>query len=250
MKKRIAIALWLPLACAAASVGAARVQTADEVMDKHLAALGGRDALAKLTSRKSTGTATLAAQGGELSGPYESYNKAPNKSRVYIKFDTAALGGPGDMIIDQRFDGTSGYVSNSLQGDTEMAGNQLDNMRNGAFPSSMLKYKEMGLKAEVLAREKVDGKDAIVVQFTPKAGSTSRVYFDPDTYLVMKSVAKVISAQMGEFEQTVTPSDFRVVDGVKVPFQVVNTSPVQSLTVKLTKVEHNLPLDDAMFVRK
>ena len=36
--------------------------TADEIIEKHLAAIGGRDALAKLTSQKATGTMTIKGQ--------------------------------------------------------------------------------------------------------------------------------------------------------------------------------------------
>jgi hypothetical protein len=43
------------LACTAA---AARAQTADEVITKHIAAIGGRDALTRITSRRATGTIT------------------------------------------------------------------------------------------------------------------------------------------------------------------------------------------------
>ena len=37
------------------------------------------------------------------------------------------------------------------------------------------------------------------------------------------------------------------IDGVKVPFQVKSTSVVQSLTVTLTKVEHNGTFDQLLF---
>ena len=241
---------FLTLGVLSLTAGIARAQTADEIIEKHLAAVGGRAALGKLVSRQSTGTVTLSVQGNDLSGPYESYAKAPGKTRVVLKLDTAAVGGPGEMVIDQRFDGVNGFALNSLQGDQPVSGNQLDNMRNSAFPSSMLVYKERGVRVEVLPREKVAGHEMIVLQFTPKAGSVSRVYFDPATYLVARTAAKVTSAEMGDFEQTIDFSDYRAVDGVKVAFQTVNTTPVQIVTVKLTKVVHNVTLDDAMFTKK
>ena len=241
---------FLTLGVLSLTAGIARAQTADEIIEKHLAAVGGRPALGKLVSRQSTGTVTLSVQGNDLNGPYESYAKAPGKTRVVLKLDTAAVGGPGEMVIDQRFDGVNGFALNSLQGDQPVSGNQLDNMRNSAFPSSMLVYKERGVRVEVLPREKVAGHEMIVLQFTPKAGSVSRVYFDPATYLVARTAAKVTSAEMGDFEQTIDFSDYRAVDGVKVAFQTVNTTPVQIVTVKLTKVVHNVTLDDAMFTKK
>lgn len=53
----------------------------------------------------------------------------------------------------------------------------------------------------------------------------------------------------GEIEQTVDLSDYRDVDGVKGPFTVKVSNPAQTVTISLTKVEHNKPIDDAMFAR-
>lgn len=36
-------------------------------------------------------------------------------------------------------------------------------------------------------------------------------------------------------------------DGVQVPFTVVNSSAMQTVTIKLKTVEHNVAIDDAMF---
>ena len=78
----------------------------------------------------------------------------------------------------------------------------------------------------------------------------AKVYFDPATYMIVRTVAKVSSPELGAFDQTVAFSDFRTVDGLKVAFQTVNSTPNQTITVKLAKVEHNVPIDDAMFTKK
>ena len=66
-------------------------QTADEIIEKHLAATGGRAALSKVTSRVSNGTITLTTPIGDLKGTIELYQKKPNKSRKLIKLDETAL---------------------------------------------------------------------------------------------------------------------------------------------------------------
>ncbi len=55
---------------------------------------------------------------------------------------------------------------------------------------------------------------------------------------------------MGAVEQVSEASDYRVVDGVKVAFKVVHSTPMQSVTIVLKTVEHNVAIDDAMFVVK
>ncbi len=238
--------LSLLLAPALASVAAA--QTVDEVVETHLAAMGGRDALGKLTTRKATGAITISTPNGDLSGPVEIYSKAPNKSRAYMSLDLSAPGVAEKMIVDQKFDGTAGWAINSLQGDMEIAGNQLDNMKNGAFPSQFLNYKEAGMKIELLPKETLAGKSVIVLLVTPTVGSVARVYMDAESFLLVRTTATINVPQTGgDIEQTADLSDYRAVDGVKVPFMTVNSSPIQTVTIKLETVAHNWFLDTAMF---
>jgi outer membrane lipoprotein-sorting protein len=233
-----------------AFLNSAPAQTPDEVVEKHLAALGGRAALAKLASRKSTGTVTFTTPGGDLSGPIEIDLKAPNKSRAHITLDLTPLGGPGQMVVEQKFDGTVGRATNSMQGDVEITGNQLQNMRNNTFPTPLMTYKESGTKLEVQPKEQVGGRDAVVLLATPKAGPPVRFFLDAETYLIVKAATKTSSPELGDFEQISEPSDYRAVDGVKVPFVVKTTNPAQTLTIKLDKVEHNVAFDDAIFAVK
>jgi len=223
-------------------------QTVDEVIEKHIAALGGRAALSKLTSRVSTGTISVTTPAGDVTGSFESDLKAPNKTRIYMKLGLMAIGAPDDMIIQQKFDGTAGYVLNSLQGDAAVEGNQLENMRNNIFPTFFLSYKDSGTKVELGPKEQVNGKPAQVLLVTPKSGSAARIYLDPETYLIIKTVTKVnVPAAGGEIEQTTGLSDYRTVDGVKVAHQIMQSNPQQTFTIKIDKVQHNVALDDAIF---
>jgi len=245
--KKLSLALAFSVLLLPTLTTFAAPQTADEIVEKHLAAIGGRAALAKITSRKAVGTVTLTTEAGDLTGPAELYTKTPNKSRALLTIDLTPVGMSETMTIDQRFNGTEGWAKNSMQDDTQITGNQLDNMKNSMFPSSLLTYKEQGTKIDVLPKETIGGKELIVLQVTPKAGSTSKMYLDPQTYLLVRSVARISSPEVGELEQTSEQSDYRAVDGIQVAFSVVNSSPVQKITITLKTVEHNVAMDDAMF---
>src|SRR5215475_1767230 len=91
----------------------ARAQTADEVIEKHLTATGGRAALGKVTSRTATGSITVSTPGGDVTGTIDIYNKLPNKARSVVKIDLSQFG-LGQVVQDQRFDGTTGYAIDSL----------------------------------------------------------------------------------------------------------------------------------------
>ena len=243
----VGAALFAP---ALQAVSSFQAPAPEAVIEKYLAAMGGRDALGKLTSRRASGAVTFSTQGGDFKGTYDVSTKAPNKVRVLIKLDVSAMGATEPMTIDQRFDGSTGMTLNSMQGDTAIAGRQLDHMKNNAFPSPLLNYKTNGMKFEVLPKEQVAGKDATVMVATPSVGPSMKLYFDPDSGLLVRSVVRLNAPDGSELEQTSEPSDYRTVDGVKVPHKIVNTSPGQTVTITIAKVENNVALDDAIFVSK
>lgn len=249
--RKASLSLLLAILCVPAMATRVAAQTADDIVEKHLAALGGREALGKLTSRRATCTITVNIQGTDVSGTCELTYKAPNKSRAYITLDLSPIGVPDKMINDQKFDGVNGWTLNSLQGDSQITGNQLENMRNNQFPSALLRYKETGATLVVLPGEQVNGKAMLVLLLTPKVGSAVKMYLDAETYLLARTVTKVnMPQQGGDIEQVGDLSDYRTVDGVKVPFLVMNSNPIQSGTIRISKIEHNIVIDDAIFSAK
>jgi outer membrane lipoprotein-sorting protein len=227
----------------------ALAQTADEVIEKHLAASGGRAAYAKIMSRVGTGAITVTTPVGDLSGTIEVYSKKPNKTRTLIKLDLTALGA-GQMTSDQRFDGNTGYVMDSLQGDRAIEGGQLEAMKNGSFPSPLLSYKEMGTALALGEKQKVGGKDAYVLTMTPKAGPATKLFIDADSFMLVRTSVTLNVPQLGgDIEQVVDFSDFRDVDGIKIPFITKSSNPAQAVTATISSVKHNVDIDDASFTK-
>jgi outer membrane lipoprotein-sorting protein len=239
----------LSLLLVPALTSVAQAQTADEIVNKHLAAMGGREALAKITTRKVTGTVSLTTAMGDLPGTIEIIQKTPNKTHTLLQIDLSAVGAP-PLHIEQFFDGTNGFVMNSMQGDSDMPARQLENSRNNAFPSMLLTYKEKDVALEVLPKSTINGREAVGLKATPKGGSPIQIFFDAETYLLLRSVVLIDTPDGATAEQTSDSSDYRTVDGIKVAFQVMNKNPLQTVTIKLEKVEHNVPLNDALFVKK
>jgi len=241
--RRLLIAALL-LGC----VQTASAQTADEIVERHIAAIGGRTALSKLTSRSNIGTITLTTPVGELTGPIEVLSQRPNKERTLITLDLSSVGA-GQMTFDQRFDGKTGFVIDTLQGNRDITGDQLEAMKNGDFPTPLLSYKEKGIALKLGGREKVGDREAYVLIAEPKTGPAVREYIDAESYLLIRTIATLDTPLTGKFEQTTDLLDYRDVDGFKVPFQVKATSTAQSFVVTLTKVEHNKAFDDSLFAR-
>jgi len=226
----------------------AAAQTADEIVEKHLTALGGREALGRLRTRVSTGTVTLTTAVGPVSGTIEASAKVPNRSRVLIKLDLTALGA-GEIVNDQRFDGTTGYVIDTFNGDRDITGPQLESMRNNAFPTAWVDYKARGFSIALTGKEAIGGRTAFVLEVMPKTGPVTRAWIDAETLMLVKTTSKAEAPGLGEIEQVTEFSDYRTVDGVKVPFQVKSINPAQTVTAVLKEVRHNVELDDASFAK-
>jgi hypothetical protein len=230
---------WAPIASA---------QTADEIIEKSITAMGGRAAMQKLKTRQMTGTIMLATPAGEIAGTIEITNALPNKVRTVIKADLSALGA-GQLVIDQRFDGTAGYVLDSLQGNRDITGGELDSMVANGFPHPFLGYKAQGISVKLNAKDKVGDRDAFVLQFETPAGSVIRQFVDAETYLPSQTVLKVSIPQLGEVEQTARPTDYRDVDGVKVPFKVQIANSMNGFTITMSKMVNNVAVDEKSFVK-
>jgi outer membrane lipoprotein-sorting protein len=249
MIRQLMMAACVALFVALVVPAAPSAQTADDVIEKCLAAMGGRESLQKLTSRRVTGTASVSSAVGDLSGQFELDSKPPNKSRMHLVLDASALGA-GNVEIEQRFDGTTAMTSNSLQGVTPITGSQLDNMRNNLFPTPFLHYKDKDAsgRIELQPAESVNGRRAIVLLATPKVGPPVRMFFDAETYLLLRSIVHMNIAGLGtDVDQVSDVSDYRAVDGVKLPFRIENTNSAQHVVITLTNVEHNVALDDSLF---
>jgi hypothetical protein len=116
-------------------------------------------------------------------------------------------------------------VLDTLQGNRDITGAQLQSMRNGSFPHGFLSYKDKGVAAKLEGREKLGAGEAYVIVFEPAAGAAIRQYIDAQSFLPIR------------------------VDGVKIPFKLVTASSVQSFEVTFDKVVHNTAIDAKLFVK-
>lgn len=227
----------------------ASAQTADEIVEKHLAAIGGRPVLVKATSQVAKGTLAVSTQGMDLGGTVEIYRKAPNKARSVLRIDLSAMGGT-EVVIEQRCDGKTAYASNSMQGDREITGEQLQGMLNASFPSPLLTYKDAGAAVTLLGKEKLGDRDVYVLQYAPKAGPSSKNYIDAQTYMLVRNTSSIdVPEAGGKLDQSSDFSDFRDAGGIKMPFRIVQNNASQTVSITLSSVEINVPVDDATFAR-
>jgi hypothetical protein len=220
---------------------AAKVATAeptvDEILDMFVQAIGGRQAVEKITSRVTKGAIDASTMG--LKGELEVYAKAPNKSLTVQK-----ISGIGEIL--DGYDGKIAWSQNPMMGLREKSGAELAATAREADLHAAIKIRQLYSKLELKGKEKVGDREAYVILATPAEGAPVKMYFDTQTGLMTRTATDLETPQ-GQFHVEVTRDDYREVDGVKIAFTMRQETSMGSAVIKLTEVKHNVAIDDAKF---
>jgi len=215
---------------------AAERPTVDAVLAKYLTALGGADALGKVTSRQQKGMLTGA---GPQPLPVEIYTKAPNKRISQMQTPRGAN--------STAFDGTVGWTGGGERS-REMSPTEMDAIRLDAtlqFPAQLKGYfKDL----RVARPDRIDGKEVVRVVGRNEGKPPVELWFDAQSGLLLRQV-RYAETPLGRNPTQVDYSDYRDVDGVKVPYEWSVSRPGSRFTIKVTDVKQNVPIEDSKFAR-
>jgi hypothetical protein len=222
-----------------ASAGAV-VPSADVIFEKYVTALGGADALSKITSYVGKGTSTTF--GADAVNPAEIYAKGPDK---YV---TIVHQREGDMI--RTYDGRDAWVVLPLTvtGEYQLTGSAAEGGKlDGelAFPGNIKSFFNTW---RVSYPANIDGKEVNVVQGSGPLGFLATFYFDKQTGLLTRMVRYATSA-VGRVPTQIDFADYRPVAGVMMPFKRTYGWVSGREEYTLTDITPNVPVDDAKFVK-
>lgn len=211
--------------------------TVDEILEMYARAMGGRQAVEKITSRVTKGAFEASSMG--LKGEVEIYAKAPNKS-----FTIQKISGIGEIM--DGYDGKIAWTQNPMMGLREKSGGELAAAAREADLHAAIKIRQHYSKLELRGKEKVGDRETYVILATPAEGAPVKMYFDAQTGLMARTATDLETPQ-GQFHIEVTRDDYRDVDGVKVAFMLRQETSMGSFVIKFTEVKHNVAVDDAKF---
>jgi outer membrane lipoprotein-sorting protein len=228
-------------------VSVAKAQTADAVIDKYFAAIGGKDKMAAITSVKMTGKGKQ--QGMEF--PMVGLQKAPNKMRQTINFQ-------GKEIVAGCFDGKESWSTNFMTMKPEKA--EAEDSENAAkemdFPDPFLNYKDKGYSIALEGEETIEGVVCSKIKLTKKPikvdgkdeENSSFYFFDKDNGALIMNRNQAKKGQTKGMVLETFMSDYQEVNGVFFPFSVsqkVNGN--EAFALVMEKVEINVAIDDKEF---
>ena len=231
--------LLLPV-CALFLAVSAFAQSADEIIDKHLKALGGVEKLRAMQSIRATGKVKM----GPMEAPVTLLKARPDQMRM----DFTIQG----MTGTQAYDGSTGWMVMPFMGKKDperMSEDMLKNMKDEAdFDGPLVDYKAKGNKVELIGKEDMQGSPAYKLKLTTKNGTESNLYLDADSYLLIKTESKR-KIQGQEVESETIMGDYKEVDGLTLPYSLEMHAKGrpggQSITFE--KYELNPKVDTAIF---
>ncbi len=207
--------------------------TAQIVWDKYLQARGGREKLENVHSLIKVEEEHM----GPMLSKSTSKMKSPNKMLIIREMQGRK------MLI--KFNGEQGYMekmgSKQMIPPAEVAKMKA---RNGIF-GDILHTENMEMSLEGI--EPVNGKDTYKVK-TVQNGEEKYFYFDKATGLLLKEEEKAINPQDGkEMIIPVYYSDYRDVDGIKIPFKKSSVMMGQEVQGEIKEIQINPVIDDSEF---
>ena len=216
---------------------AATTTTADEILEKYVKALGGKEAIEKISSRTARGTFEIEA--ANVTGDVQGFSKAPNKLASLFTI-------PGMGLAGQVFDGSKGWESSPMTGLRELSGNELAALKRDADFYQQLNFKKHFPKLEVKGKEKVGNYETYVLICSPAEGEPEKLYFDIASGLLVRQDAERETGQ-GKLAVEEYFDDYKDVGGVKIPHSVKQVTPMFSIVVKYTEIKSNVEIDEAKF---
>lgn len=215
-------------------------QTADEVLTKHLTALGGADKIAAIKTMEYE--QTMSVQGMDIT------SKAAYVVGKSVRNDVSVMGQQITNVID----GDKGWIINPMSGGTTAQDMPAEAMKMAKSTTEPNMFQLAYLKTnkypyELVGKEKQNDKDVYNLKVTRPEGMFN-YYIDPDSYRLL-GFKGTVNAQGQQVQTTGTYSDYKEVEGITVPFTSDITAPMMpgTVTTKLTKVTFNSTIDPTIF---
>lgn len=251
--------------------GLASAQSVEDVVAKHLAALGGADAIAKIVAVEREADVKVEGQFGPMEG-LMAMKSVPGK-KSFQELDLGVF-----YRVSGWDGGEKGWEENAMEGEKEIEGDGLNLLKAQSQVSPFLNYKENGVNVELgedaaferlptleeLAaaasappagadaasepapeREKVD---CHVLLVGPAEGNKSKFCIDKATGMIFQVRTTQENPQFGEMEMVVEYSDFEEHEGVKfVKTMKIATGEIFTMEATYTTTTVNGEIDPTVF---
>ena len=212
----------------------------EQVFDKFIAALGGADAIQRITSRVQKGTVTAERPDRPSSqSPIGIYTQAPDMR----------------SIVTLQQNGTTRTFVNGLTGFLVVGDREPEDLTLGEIDVAKIedtlylarRGKQVLIELKVLREQKVGDRDVYAVFGRTEDLQRIWLYFDKESGMLLRTL-HYHATGLGRIPAQIDYLDYHTVDGVKVPYRwVVSQARGRRYTYEIDEVEQNIPLEAPLF---
>jgi hypothetical protein len=203
--------------------------SAREVIDRHVEAIGGREAIEAHSSSYASGTIEIVGQG--LVGEMEIYAAAPDKTLVSVRFPAAG--------IENRtgYDGEVGWSIDPMTGERLLQGGELQQLVDEADYYGDLHDPAKFSAMETVEQVDFDGRPTYKVRLVYESGREVFEYFEVGSGR-MVGVEGVQVSIMGSMNVITTLDEYQQFDDLFVPtLMLQDLGGLQTVRVTIQTVE-------------
>lgn len=210
--------------------------TADQIIEKYLTALGGKDKIGAVKTR--TISATRVEANGKVTES-EVILQSPGKIRVETMYP--------NFVAVEGYDGTNAWKTGNGS-PIGLRPDEAEQIRREAQLFGGGDLKAAYAKLEYRFTDRIDGRDVYLVTGSLADNTRERLYFDVATGLLVRRVSSSATV-LGQFQYQVDYSDFKDFGGVMLPTTIRFAVPNISWTRKIAEVKNNAKIDPSKFAK-
>ena len=209
---------------------------AEQIIQKYVDAIGGTDALSKVTTRQEKGTIDI----GGRSLPIEILSRTGGKQLTIIHLPN------GDSIT--AYDGSSGWTSGPNRPVREIPLVEVASAQAEVDLQLPLHLKQLFSEVRSAPPEKIGDREIYIIAGINSGQVATKFYFDEESGYLLR-ILRYTKSPLGPNPTEIDYADYRTQDGLKVPFQQTIARPNSRLTIKINEAKFNISIDDEKFAR-
>lgn len=207
----------------------AQLPSARALLDKHLVAIGGRQAVLSHKSTHATGTLSMPAAG--VTGAVDIYGAEPNRTLLKV-----TLGGVGEVL--EGFDGTHGWSISPMTGPMLLEGKQLEEKRFDSEFHSELRTEDRYVSLTTLEQVDFEGRSCYKIRLVRKTGGEDIEFYDVASGLKAGSIT-TRETQMGTVTGTTVETDYKKFGNLLQPTTVRSQVGGLQQVITITSVDYD-----------
>lgn len=213
-------------------------QDVDKIINKHIVAHGDIQKWESIKSMEITGRFTAFSEEEDF------YTIKTSKGCYYSELHL------DKFKIIEAFNGSTGWTIDPWQEilfPRELNKAEVNVFYQKAeFFTPFYKYKEKGIKVELLENQNVDGMDMIVIKLTRPNNDVETWYLDANTYLEYKCESDWVDFAYRAPAESYF-DDFRTIDGIVIPFFIERTFYQRDRITQIENIVFNTEVDESLF---